>query len=88
MSETVAAMSLRPGDVAHISSHACHGTAVNCGDHNIEVTSIRPELGDVVIDYDPWAQWPGDRPASHGSVVYEPLDMVLLLWHGALGATA
>ena len=82
MSHTVAAMSLRPGDVVHITSHQLHGTPVGCGDHNIEVTSVRPEFGDVVVEYDPWAHWPGDRPASHGVVVYEPLDLVLLLWHG------
>ena len=89
MSHTVAAMSLRPGDVAHIADHQCHGKSVNCGDHNIEVTGIHPanDNRDVVIDYAPLSTWPGCSFHS-GTVAYERTSRVDLLWHDEIGGAA
>ena len=86
--EMTAVMNLQPGDVAHIESHACHGLPVTCGAHNIVVTGTHygdDSHTDVVVDYDPWALYPGDLGSRHGTVVYDRLARVAVLWHG-LGA--
>ena len=88
--ETIAAMSLLPGDVAHISPHLCHGLPVDCGERDVEVTAVRwgdEGHGDIVIDYGPAWSFPGEPWGRCGSVVYERLERVLVHWHG-MGATA
>lgn len=87
----VRAMSLLPGDVVHISPHMVSGHQVNCPDANVELRSVH--WGDeahreVVLDYGPWAAFPGSPAGPSGSVVYARLAAVALLWHGALGGAA
>ena len=86
--EMTAVMNLQPGDVAHIESHAWRGEQISCGSHNIAVTGTHwtdSSHAGVVVDYDPWALYPGDLGSRHGTVVYDRLARVAVLWHG-LGA--
>lgn len=83
----VPALRLRPDSAVHISPHTARGRAVDCPDANVEVTAVRwadETHRAIVLDYEPCMLFPGFPPRFRaGTVVYDRLTPVRLLWQGA-----